>query len=83
MRITDLKGMDVLDKDAKEIGKVEDVDFDTTTGQIEDIIISLKSGIFSKDKIEIKFSDLSTIGDYVILKGCLPEKSEQVKPEKD
>ncbi|RBQ24471.1 hypothetical protein ALNOE001_01180 [Candidatus Methanobinarius endosymbioticus] len=35
MCVKDLLGMQVLDKDAKEIEKVEDADFNENTGQIE------------------------------------------------
>lgn len=83
MRMSNLKGMSVIDKEAKDIGKVEDVEFNSETGKIEDVIISLKSGIFSKDQIIIKYSDIDAIGDYLVLSIDLPKKSEQVKAEKD
>ena len=37
MRIKDLLGMQVLDIDAMDIGKVTDVDFNETSGQINKI----------------------------------------------
>lgn len=83
MRMSNLKGMSVIDKEAKDIGKVDDVEFNSETGKIEDVIISLKSGIFSKDQIIIKYSDIDAIGDYLVLSIDLPKKSEQVKAEKD
>lgn len=81
--MSNLKGMSVIDKEAKDIGKVDDVEFNSETGKIEDVIISLKSGIFSKDQIIIKYSDIDAIGDYLVLSIDLPKKSEQVKAEKD
>lgn len=83
MRMSNLKGMSVIDKEAKDIGKVDDVEFNSETGKIEDVIISLKSGLFSKDQIIIKYSDIDAIGDYLVLSIDLPKKSEQVKAEKD
>lgn len=81
--MSNLKGMSVIDKEAKDIGKVDDVEFNSETGKIEDVIISLKSGLFSKDQIIIKYSDIDAIGDYLVLSIDLPKKSEQVKAEKD
>ena len=83
MRMSNLKGMSVIDKEAKDIGKVEDVEFNSETGKIDDVIISLNSGIFSKDKIIIKYSDIEAIGDYLVLSIDLPKKTEQVKAEKE
>ena len=81
--MSNLKGMSVIDKEAKDIGKVEDVEFNSETGKIDDVIISLNSGIFSKDKIIIKYSDIEAIGDYLVLSIDLPKKTEQVKAEKE
>ncbi len=83
MHLSKLKGIPVLDKDAKDIGRVEDIDFDTKTGQISEVIISLKKGILSKNQIEIKYSDIATIGDYLILNIDLPQKSESVEVNKE
>ncbi len=83
MRISEIKGIPVLDKDAKDIGKVEDIEFDPKTGQIEDVILSLKKGVLSKNQIEIQYSDIATIGDYLILSIDLPQKTESVKVEKE
>lgn len=83
MYLSKLKGIPVLDKNAKDIGRVDDVDFDTKTGQISEIIISLKKGILSKNQIEIKYSDIATIGDYLILSIDLPKKSESIEVKKE
>ena len=68
MRIKKLLGMQVLDIDAKNIGKVEDVDFNEFNGQIEKISVSLKKNIFSSDEVLVHFDNIKSIGDYVLLK---------------
>ena len=67
MQIKDLLGMQVLDFDAKNIGKVDDVDFNEYTGQINKIAVSLKKNIFSHDEIIIHYDNIKSIGDYVLL----------------
>lgn len=68
MRIKDLLGMQVLDIDAMDIGKVTDVDFNETNGQINKIVVSLKKNIFSHDEVLVHFDNIKSIGDYVLLK---------------
>ncbi|OQD59318.1 hypothetical protein MBBAR_4c00430 [Methanobrevibacter arboriphilus JCM 13429 = DSM 1125] len=68
MRIKDLLGMQVLDIDAMDIGKVTDVDFNETSGQINKIVVSLKKNIFSHDEVLVHFDNIKSIGDYVLLK---------------
>jgi sporulation protein YlmC with PRC-barrel domain len=72
----------VLDKDANEVGKVLDLDFDENDGKFSKLIISLKKGLISNDELEIDYSDIKTIGDYVLLKTSLPEKAENIELEK-
>ncbi|BBL62856.1 MAG: PRC-barrel domain-containing protein [Methanobrevibacter arboriphilus] len=68
MRIKDLLGMQVLDIDAMDIGKVTDVDFNETSGQINKIAVSLKKNILSHDEVLVHFDNIKSIGDYVLLK---------------
>lgn len=68
MRMKDLLGMQVLDIDAKDIGKVEDVDFDEKSGQINKIAVSLKKNILSHDEVLVHFDNIKSIGDYVLLR---------------
>lgn len=68
MRIKDLLGMQVLDIDAKDIGKVDDVEFDENNGQIDKISVSLKKNILSHDEILVHFDNIKSIGDYVLLR---------------
>ena len=68
MRIKELLGMQVLDIDAKDIGKVEDVDFDEKSGEINKIAVSLKKNILSHDEVLVHFDSIKSIGDYVLLR---------------
>lgn len=68
MRIKELLGVPVLDSKANEIGKVDDIDFDSENGSFDTMIINLDKGFFSKESVEIDFDEIDTIGDYVILK---------------
>lgn len=79
MRIKAILGSSVLDNKAKDIGKVVDLEFDSDSGKLTKIIVSLKKGLISNDEIEIGYEDISTIGDYVLLKTTISEKVEEVE----
>lgn len=79
MKIKKFLGSIVLDKNANELGKVADVDFDTETGKIEKITLTLQKNIFSKDELEISFDDVATIGAYVILNKEIPKEDEKAE----
>jgi sporulation protein YlmC with PRC-barrel domain len=64
MKIKELIGREVLDSDAKTIGKVIDVDFDMHQGVINRIIV--KAGALKQ--YDINFEEITAIGDRVILK---------------
>ncbi len=82
MKIKEFLGSTVLDKNANEVGKVDNVDFYPATGKIENITLTLQKNIFSKDELEISFEDVATIGAYVILnKEILKEKEEEKEEE--
>jgi sporulation protein YlmC with PRC-barrel domain len=68
MKIKDLLGMQVLDIDAKNIGKVDDAEFDENTGKIDKISVSLKKNILSHDEVLVHFDNIKSIGDYVLLR---------------
>jgi sporulation protein YlmC with PRC-barrel domain len=76
MKIKEFIGCTVLDKNAYEVGKVANVDFDTETGKIENISLTLQKNIFSRDELEISFEDIATIGAYVILNKEIPKETE-------
>ncbi|WP_458404844.1 PRC-barrel domain-containing protein [Methanobrevibacter sp.] len=87
MKIKEFIGSTVLDKNANDVGKVDNVDFDVETGKIETITLTLQKNIFSKDELEISFEDVATIGAYVILNKEItkeveePEEAETVEIE--
>ena len=79
MKIREFLGSTVLDKNAYEVGKVANVDFDTETGKIEKIVLTLQKNIFSSDELEISYDDVATIGAYVILNKEIPKDEEIVE----
>ena len=87
MQIREFLGSTVLDKNAYEVGKVENLDFDPETGKIDKITLTLQKNIFSKDELEINFEDIATIGAYVILNKEIPKekkkKTVEVEIEED
>ena len=79
MKIKEFVGSTVLDKNANVVGKIDNVEFDTETGKISEIFLTLQKNLFSKDELEINFDDIQTIGAYVILnKEIKQEEAEEV-----
>lgn len=69
MKIRELFLKQVLDKNANDIGKIDNADFDNSTGEIKTLDIALKKNILSSTNItKINYEDIATIGDYIILK---------------
>lgn len=81
MQIKEFLGSTVLDKNANVVGKVENVDFNTETGKIETIALTLQKNIFSRDELEISFDDVATIGAYVILNKEITQETEEEAAE--
>ena len=79
MKIKEFLGSTVLDKNAYEVGKIDDVEFNPEEGKIEKITLTLQKNIFSKDELEIDFEDVATIGAYVILNKEIPKKADKVE----
>lgn len=67
MKIKQLLGMLVLDANANEIGKIIDADFDPDEGKISEITVSLKKNMLSSNQLDVKYADIKSIGDYVLL----------------
>ena len=80
MKIKEFLGSTVLDKNAYEVGKVANVDFDKENGKIETVTLTLQKNIFSRDELEINFDDIATIGAYIILNKEIP-KAEDAEAE--
>ena len=69
MKIRELFLKQVLDKNANDIGKIDNAYFDNSTGEIKTLDIALKKNILSSANItKINYEDIATIGDYIILK---------------
>ena len=64
MDTRELFGKEVLDVNAKNIGKVTDMDFDIHQGVINSIVV--KAGIIKKHHVSL--DKIATIGDKIILK---------------
>lgn len=64
MNIKELFGKEVLDANAKIIGKVIDMDFDTNQGIITDIVV--KAGPIRR--YDVRFDNIAQIGDRIVLK---------------
>lgn len=77
MKIREFLGSTVLDKNAYEVGKVDDIDFNPESGAIEKITLTLQKNLFSRDELEINFEDIATIGAYVILNKEIPKEDEE------
>ena len=84
MQIKDFLGTIVLDKNAYEVGKVSNVEFDPANGKMDEITLTLQKNLFSKDELVISFDDIATIGAYVILNKEVEEvDAETVEVEID
>lgn len=81
MQIKEFLGSTVLDKNAYEVGKIANVDFNPETGKIETIVLTLQKNIFSSDELEVSFDDVATIGAYVILNKEIPKEDEAEEAE--
>jgi sporulation protein YlmC with PRC-barrel domain len=69
MKIKELFLKQVLDKNANDIGRIDNADFDNETGEIKTLDIALKKNILSSTNItKINYEDIATIGDFIILK---------------
>ncbi len=67
MKVSELLGRKVLDKNAMEIGKVSDVDLMPKEGTINSITISTGDMWLRNKTFEIKPGDIQQIGDYLLL----------------
>ena len=76
-------GITVLDKKVNEVGKVEDVDIDTETGNITTLIVSLQKGILSNDLIEVGYDKIATIGDCILLNTEISKEEEKEEADEE
>ncbi|OED30081.1 PRC-barrel domain-containing protein [Methanosphaera sp. WGK6] len=78
MKITELINKKVLDDNANEIGKIQNIDLDLKENTISKIIINLNELSLRKTTVEATIDMVSEIGDYLLLN--VP-KSELLKEE--
>jgi len=85
MKVNELLGKKVLDKNAVEIGKVSEIDISPKKGVINSITVST-GDIWPRNKnFGIKSEDINQIGDYLLLNierssiEVLEEKKENPK----
>lgn len=69
--LDDIIGKEILDSQANIIGKVKDIEIDTTSNKIESIIVTKggfnnKIGSSSKEE-KIPFEEVGRVGDKIIL----------------
>ena len=77
MDIKELFSKTVIDKNANEIGKIQNAEFDVETGTLETISIETRKNILnSSDTIDINYEDIATIGQYILLSKEIPTKDE-------
>ncbi len=80
MKVTDIIGKKVLDGEANEMGKIQDIDVDLKENMINAITISTNEISLRRVTFDITTDMISEIGDYMLLN--IP-KSEIIKNEKD
>ena len=77
MDIKELFSKTVIDKNANEIGKIQNAEFDVETGTLETISIETRKNILnSSDTIDINYEEIVTIGQYILLSKEIPTKDE-------
>ncbi|MGL6299077.1 MAG: PRC-barrel domain-containing protein [Methanobacteriaceae archaeon] len=71
MRIKNILGKEVLGTDGMVIGKVSDIEFDFAEGTIKEVIISTKKNILANEELTLPYSEIKSMGDYVLLKNTI------------
>jgi sporulation protein YlmC with PRC-barrel domain len=64
MNVKKLLGREVLDANAKMIGKVCDIEFDIDQGVISNVVV--KAGMIRK--YNVKFDNIAKMGDRIVLR---------------
>ena len=78
----ELKKKDVIDvSSGKNLGKINDLIINKSSGQIEKLVLTGKKNCFlSNDTIEIDFDCITRIGqDSILYKKCIPKKEEDIE----
>ena len=81
MKVSDFIGMQVIDIEAKEVGKIEDLAVILKKCMVEQIFFSTGSTL-NKKYYSVKEEDLAAIGDYVQLKLDGNDLENKIKVDK-
>lgn len=81
MKITEILGKKVLDSNANDVGKIQDIDLDIKENNINKIFINTNELSLRKVNFEIVPKDISQIGDYVLLNVSKSEIFPENEPE--
>ncbi|RAP43636.1 PRC-barrel domain-containing protein [uncultured Methanosphaera sp.] len=81
--LDDIIGKEVLDNSASVMGKVKDIELDTSSNKLESIIVT-KGGIsesigISKNEIIVPFEMIKRIGDKILLKKTIDDAEIMVE----
>lgn len=81
MKITELIGKKVLDDNANDIGKIQDIDLDLKENNILRVIINPNELSLRKTTLEITPNMISEVGDYLLLNVPKSEISKDSESE--
>ncbi|CDG65601.1 MAG: hypothetical protein PWQ15_1852 [Methanobacterium sp.] len=81
MKVSEFIGMKVIDIEARDVGKVEDLGVTIRESLVEQIFISIGS-TFGKKFFAVKIDDITAIGDYVQVKFNSETLKDMVKTDK-
>lgn len=85
MKTTEIIGKIVLDNNANEIGKINDIDLDLKNNKVKTIYISSTELSLRKHYYEIKADMINEVGDYILLninkKEIIDEESSNEVPD--
>ncbi|RBQ24003.1 hypothetical protein ALNOE001_05510 [Candidatus Methanobinarius endosymbioticus] len=67
VELKEILKMEVIDKAGQEVGKVKEIEFDETRGQIKNVTIDLDECLFSNEKRTVGYDQIRNITDNVLL----------------
>ncbi|AWX32533.1 PRC-barrel domain-containing protein [Methanosphaera sp. BMS] len=82
MKCTEIIGKKVLDVNAYEIGKINDIELDFENSKITGVYLSSNELTLKKHLYEICPEDIKVVGDYVLLNVAQKEVIKEEEPKK-
>lgn len=79
MKTSELIGKKVLDDNANEIGKIQDIDIELKENNISKVFISSNELSLRKDTLTITPDMISEVGDYLLLNVSKSEISKDTE----